>query len=40
MESIIYLDDEELQKLSELVDFEIENDFDLQLAIRILLENL
>lgn len=37
---IINLTDEQTQKLGELVDIEIEDDSDVEFAIKILLENL
>lgn len=36
-EFVIDLTDEQLQKLRELVDFEIEDDIDLEIAIKILI---
>lgn len=36
----IELTDEQLQKLSKLVDFEIEDSYDCEQAIKIILENL
>lgn len=36
----IKLTDEQLQKLNKLVDFEIEDSYDFEQAIKIILENL